>query len=134
MVISQGFYIIPLRRDERRFSTTRRNYHPQKTVNTNPNAFCNGVASSSGTPMPWYPSMAIDAVAYAAFATTAMESEANATAGLRVSPSRFATVCGTSNPNPNPNSVCTEADTTGRSRCDAGEGAAAHRDVFEHAA
>jgi hypothetical protein len=36
-----------------RFFTTRRKYHPQNTVNTAPNAFCRGVASSSGTPMPW---------------------------------------------------------------------------------
>ena len=36
-----------------RFFTTRRKYHPQNTVNSAPNAFCRGVASSSGTPMPW---------------------------------------------------------------------------------
>ena len=35
-----------------RFFTTRRKYQPQNTVKTSPNAFCSGVASSSGTPMP----------------------------------------------------------------------------------
>lgn len=53
-----------------RFLTTRRKYHPQKMVKTAPKAFCSGVASSSGTPMPSYPSYAQAAVSYAALVST----------------------------------------------------------------
>lgn len=54
-----------------RFLTTRKKYQPQKTVNSSPKAFCRGVASSSGTPMPAYPSYAYAAVSWRAFVSTA---------------------------------------------------------------